>query len=311
MGCQASKDKLSSGTFEGKLGTSPTVPESEQFVADHGVADSGEGTRVAQAPSKAMMSPSSVKHPDTESYVTLCDLTLRKIPHFQEKLTACPATTVVQGSIVTGEVMRGMDGGMHIKLVITTPPEEGSRHVYCFLPLHMPGQVDEPLLLKSDSVVCEPPTTMNPSETPPTSEDGDAGTSSVTTAEASSEAESTAPIPHPSAEATETPAEPAEEAIPTQEDKKAGAHTAEQNDEAVDDYAIAAMEVRGRNQLQYKSPRQDFYGFGECEEASDDEDESGEYETDESEEEASVYTESTSVSPTNSLGKMKRACAWG
>jgi len=103
----------------------------------------------------------------------------------------------------------------------------------------------------------------------------------------------------------------AEEAIPTQEDKKAGAHTAEQNDEAVDDYAIAAMEVRGRNQLQYKSPRQDFYGFGECEEASDDEDESGEYETDESEEEASVYTESTSVSPTNSLGKMKRACAWG
>merc|ERR1711988_1584015 len=77
---------------------------------------------------------------EVSEFVALVDLTLRKKPHFAQALVACPATTVCEGTPVHGEVVKGRDGGAHLKIVVLTPPEEGSRQVFCFLPLHAYGK---------------------------------------------------------------------------------------------------------------------------------------------------------------------------
>jgi len=82
----------------------------------------------------------SIKVGEISEFVALVDLTLRKKPHFAQALVACPATTVCEGTPVLGEVVQGRDGGVHLKIVVTTPPEEGSRPVFCFLPLHAYGK---------------------------------------------------------------------------------------------------------------------------------------------------------------------------
>jgi len=74
----------------------------------------------------------------------LRDVTYRKEPDFNELLPESPATIVKEGAVVTGELVSPLltAGDVFIKLMVVTPPEEGSRRVYCFLPMHDLGKPD-------------------------------------------------------------------------------------------------------------------------------------------------------------------------
>jgi len=81
-------------------------------------------------------------------YLALFDMTLRKQPGFDQKLPKCPATTVRDGTLISGQVCEGLDAASYIRIVVITPPEEGSRQVYCFLPLHLPGFPEKEFMRK-------------------------------------------------------------------------------------------------------------------------------------------------------------------
>jgi len=85
-------------------------------------------------------------YPGLYKYTALQDLTLRRGARSDMELLACDATIVREKTEVRGQVLRGEDGDKHIKIVIVTPPNEGSKHAFCFLPLHVHGDPGRPLL---------------------------------------------------------------------------------------------------------------------------------------------------------------------
>jgi len=151
-----------------KYPTSTTSMESSTAQLDHAL--SAAGLKVPRKPDRSADPSNSIKsllmaHNTGEAqFVTLHDLTLHKMPDINQKLAVCDATTVKRGKIVRGTLVRGIDGGDHLKLVVATPPDEGCRNVYCFLPLHMHG---EPMLNKYDGNTNKAPKKHNLSDTDP------------------------------------------------------------------------------------------------------------------------------------------------
>jgi len=84
-------------------------------------------------------------HPDQRRYLTLQPITQKKAD-YESALPEMDITTVEEGVHVTGQLVTGDDGGAHVRIVIVTPPNEGARHVFCFLPVHEAGAPDKPLM---------------------------------------------------------------------------------------------------------------------------------------------------------------------
>jgi len=91
-----------------------------------------------------------------ERYTVNQDLTFRSSAQFGAKLPVCPPTTVAAGGGVFGQVVVGDDHGKHLKIVVVTPPEQGSQHLFCFLPLHAYGDSSRLLLSNSSSITPNP-----------------------------------------------------------------------------------------------------------------------------------------------------------